>query len=202
VYESGAGEPFADARPEFVGALGKTFTGWGVTWADLDNDGSPELAMANGAIPITSLAKDAGVLRVLTTGADAVRPLNVGTIAPRNGRGVAAADFDNDGNVDLAVGSIGGAVQLLRNDGGGAGHWLEVSLRRFEPGAVVTVILPDGRRLVQEARAGSSYLSSEDPRLHFGLGKQTRVREVVARYPDGRLTRLRDVAADRIVSAG
>ena len=202
VYESRAGKPFADARPEFVGALGRTFTGWGVTWPDLDNDGSPELAMANGAIPITNLAKDGAPVRILTTDGHRVRPVDVGSIAPRNGRGLAAADFDNDGNVDLAVGSVGGKIQLLRNDGGGAGHWLEVSLRRFAPGAVVTVGLPDGRRLVEEARAGSSYLSSEDPRLHFGLGKATRASEVVVRYPDGRVTTLRDVAADRIVTAG
>jgi len=203
VYRSRAGKPFADARPDFVGALGRTFTGWGVTWADLDNGGSPELVMANGAIPITSLAKDAEPVRVLTTDGGNVRPLDVGAIAPRNGRGLAAADYDNNGSVDLAVGSIGGAVQLLRNrPGPKTGHWLEVSLRRFVPGALVTVVLPGGRRLVEEARAGSSYLSSEDPRLHFGLGEETRVDEVVVRYPDGRVTRLRDVAVDRIVSAG
>jgi hypothetical protein len=201
VYRSRLGKPFADARPDFVGSLGRTFTGWGVTWADLDNDGTPELAMANGAIPVTSLAKDAEPVRVLTTDGASVRPLAVGPIAPRNGRGLAAADFDNDGDLDLAVGSVGGAVQLLRNDGGSQeGHWLEVSLRRFVPGTVVTAVLSDGRRLVQSARAGSSYLSSEDPRLHFGLGKETRVDELVVRYPDGRVTRLSDVAADRIVS--
>ena len=61
--------------------------------------------------------------------------------------------------------------------------------------------LPDGRRLVREARAGSSYLSSEDPRLHFGLGDATEVRDVVVRYPGGQVTRLRDVAADRLVTA-
>jgi Na+-translocating ferredoxin:NAD+ oxidoreductase RnfD subunit len=201
VYSSRSGKRFADARPDFVGSLGRTFTGWGVTWADLDNDGSAELVMANGAIPVTSLAKDAQPVRVLTTDGGDIRPLDVGRVAPRNGRGLAAADFDNDGDVDLAVGSIGGDVQLLRNDGGTkAGHWLEVSLRHFVPGAVVTAVLPDGRRLVEEARAGSSYLSSEDPRLHFGLGKETRVDEVVVRYPDGSVTRLRDVAADRIVA--
>jgi ASPIC and UnbV/FG-GAP-like repeat len=203
VYRSRAGEPFADARPDFVGSLGRTFTGWGVAWADLDNDGTPELAMANGAIPVTSLANDAEPVRVLSTDGGSVRPLAVGPIAPRNGRGLAAADFDNDGDLDLAVGSIGGAVQLLRNDGGSqAGHWLEVSLRHLVPGTVVTAVLPDGRRLVQAARAGSSYLSSEDPRLHFGLGKATRVDEIVVRYPDGRVTRLRDVDADRIIRAG
>ena len=203
VYRSRAGKPFADARPDFVGSLGRTFTGWGVTWADLDNDGTPELAMANGAIPVTSLAKDAEPVRVLSTDGGHVTPLDVGSVAPRNGRGLAAADFDNDGDLDLAVGSIGGALQLLRNDGGSqAGHWLEVSLSRFVPGTVVTAILPGGRRLVQVARAGSSYLSSEDPRLHFGLGKETRVDELVVRYPNGRLARLGDVAADRIVTVG
>lgn len=201
VYESRARKPFADARPDFVGALGRTFTGWGDTWADLDNDGAPELAMANGAIPITSLAEDAEPVRVVTTDGGTVAPLDVGSIAPRNGRGLAAADFDNDGDVDLAVGSIGGAVQLLQNNGGSqAGHWLE--LGGLVPGTRVTVVLPDGRRLVEETRAGSSYLSSEDPRLHFGLGKASRVDEIVVRHPGQRPTRLRDVAADRIVSTG
>jgi hypothetical protein len=203
VYRSRAGEPFADARPDFVGSLGRTFTGWGVTWADLDNDGAPELAMANGAIPVTNIAKDAEAVRVLTTDGGSMRPLDAGAIAPRNGRGLAAADFDNDGDLDLAVASIGGAVQLLRNDGGStAGHWLEVSLRRLVPGTIVTATLPDGRRLVQVARAGSSYLSTEDPRLHFGLGKVTRVDELVVRTPNGRVTRIRDQAADRIVGVG
>ena len=159
--------------------------------------------MANGAIPVTSLAKDAEPVRVVTTDGGTSTPLDVGPSRRENGRGLAAADFDNDGDLDLAVDSIGGALQLLRNDGGSqAGHWLEVSLRRFVPGTVVTAVLPDGRRLVRGRTRGSSYLSSEDPRLHFGLGKETRVDELVVRYPDGRSTRLRDVAADRIVTAG
>ncbi|HET9286290.1 MAG TPA: ASPIC/UnbV domain-containing protein, partial [Gaiella sp.] len=95
----------------------------------------------------------------------------------------------------------GGALQLFRNDGA-EGHWLEVALRPFVPGAVVTVVLRDGRRLVRETRAGSSYLSSEDPRLHFGLGDATAVREVVVRRPGGVVTRLRDVPLDRLVVAG
>jgi hypothetical protein len=53
---------------------------------------------------------------------------------------------------------------------------------------------------VQEVHAGSSYLSSEDPRIHFGLGRATRVAELTVRYPDGTTTRLRNVRADRIVT--
>jgi hypothetical protein len=201
VYESRAGKAFADARPDFAPALGDRFTGWGATWADLDLDGSLELALANGAIPITGLAKDAQALQIVSTDGGEVRALDAGADERRNGRGLAAADYDNDGDLDLAVGTIGGRLQLLRNDGA-EGHWLEVSLRRFAPGTVVTVVLPDGSRLVREARAGSSYLSSEDPRLHFGLGDAERVPEVVVRAPNGTVTRLRDVAADRIVAAG
>jgi len=197
VYRARAGLPYADARPDFVDALGQQYTGWGVTWTDLDLDGRLELAMANGAIPVTNLAEDAQRLRVLSTDGGAVRALDTGASAARNGRGLAAADFDNDGDPDLAVSSVGGALQLFRNDGA-TGHWLEVG--GLAPGAVVTAVLPDGRRLVRELHAGSSYLSSEDPRASFGLGGATRVSALVVRRPDGTTTRLRDVASDRLVS--
>jgi hypothetical protein len=116
-----------------------------------------------------------------------------------NGRGLAVADYDNDGRMDIAVNAIGGKLVLLHNTGDGR-HWLEVRLARFAPGAVVTAVLPGGRRLVDEIQAGSSYLSSEDPRAHFGLGKATRLEALEVRWPDGHVTRLRDVKADQIVT--
>ena len=111
------------------------------------------------------------------------------------------ADYDNDGDPDVAVNSIGGKLILLRNDSPER-HWLEVRLGTFAPGAVVTATLGDGRRLVREVHAGSSYLSSEDPRAHFGLGKSTRVRELRVRFPDGHEVVRTNVAADRIVDVG
>jgi hypothetical protein len=200
-YRTRAGKTFADARPDFAPALGQQFTGWGASWADLDLDGRDELLITNGAIPVTSLAQDAQRLRVVTTDGGEVRELRTGAEGVRNGRGLAVADFDNDGDPDVAVGTIGGRLQLFRNDRA-QGHWLEVSLRRFVPGAVVTALLPDGRSVVRVAHAGSSYLSSEDPRLLFGLGAASSVREVVVRYPDGGTVRMRDVRADRLVEAG
>ncbi len=198
-----AGSSFTDARSGLAAAFGPSLTGWGASWVDLDLDGRLDLVLANGAIPVRNLAGDARPIQVLeNTGAgtfsDVGRRLGLRAGPRVNGRGLAAADFDNDGDVDIAVNSIGGRLILLRNTGA-AGHWLEVALDAFAPGARVTAVLPDGRRFVRDVQAGSSYLSSEDPRVHFGLGGATRVRELSVRFPDGRVTRLEGVAADQLV---
>ena len=62
-------------------------------------------------------------------------------------------------------------------------------------------MLPDGRKLVRQVQAGGSYLSSEDPRLLFGLGDAERVRTLVIQYPDGTRTRIEDVTANQLVEA-
>jgi hypothetical protein len=189
---------FEDARADFAGAVGTRYTGWGVSWADLDLDADLDLLLANGAIPLLRLERDAQRLQVLQN-LGGGRFAAGGTWSRRvNGRGLAVADFDNDGDLDVALGSIGGRLALLRNTAA-AGHWLEVKLPRFAPGTRVTAVLPGGRRLEREVLAGSSYLSSEDPRVHFGLGRATRVRELVVRYPGDRETRLENVRADRLL---
>jgi hypothetical protein len=206
---AGAGGPaFADARSDFAAAFGSSFAGWGASWVDLNRDGNLDLVLANGDIPITKLATDARPVQVLEnlTGqglaeqfADASKLPGLLDIPGLNGRGLAAADFDNDGNIDIAINSIGGPLVLLKNTNR-SGHWLEVSLTGFHPNAVVTAMLPDGRRLVREIQAGSSYQSSEDPRAFFGLGAATAVKSLIVRLPDGHETRLANVAGDRIVT--
>ncbi|HVC88014.1 MAG TPA: FG-GAP-like repeat-containing protein [Gaiellaceae bacterium] len=198
---------FANARPNFDPALGTGSAGWGASFVDLSNSGDPALVLASGAIPVTNLAADAEPVRVLAPVARGDTSNGSfgnarGILGPAglrlNGRGLAAADAGNNGRLEIAVNSIGGKLVLLRTSGP-SGHWLDVKLERFSPGAVVTVVLPSGRRLSRAVQAGSSYLSSDDPRVHFGLGAATKVTRLTVRYPWGGESRLADVPADQIV---
>src|SRR6266851_5605909 len=203
-----SGSSFNDVRAAFAPAFGKTFTGWGASWVDLANDGNLDLVLTNGGIPVTNLVRNAQPIQVLenmgappgtapqfTDGTALVG----GNDLPRVvGRGLTTADFNNDGRMDIAINTIGGKLELLRPMGA-VGHWLDVRLARFSPGAVVTAVLADGRRLVSEVQAGSSYLSSQDPRVHFGLGAATSVSQLIVRYPGGQIVERNNVPADRIV---
>jgi ASPIC/UnbV protein/VCBS repeat protein len=195
---------FADVRGD-AGIDLERSTGWGASWADLDHDTDLDLVLVNGYIPVTDLRKDAERVQVfrnlLAEGRDG-RFEEAGAGLRRVGRlvarGSAAADYDNDGDLDVAVLPLGRPLVLLENRGA-AGSWLEIALEGSPPGAEVTVTLPDGRRLRRELAAGGSYLSSEDPRLHFGLGGAGVAREVRIRWPAGDETVLRDVETNQII---
>lgn len=190
-----SGPSFADVRddlgPDLTGS-----TGWGATFADLDLDGDLDLVFVNGDVPVTDLAADAEPVRVLQNRGDGTfEEVRVDDAGPLVARGSAVADYDNDGDLDVAVSVVGGPLVLLENRVG-AGHWLEVDVGAGVPGTRVVVELDDGRSRSCEVAAGGSYLSSEDPRCHVGLG-DAGVRAVVVRWPDGEETRLTDVAVDR-----
>ena len=190
---------------KFAKALDRKATvGWGDAFVDFANTGNLDLILANGAIPVTNLKHDTEPLQVLQ-GLGGGRFTNASGIIDQQGlpkiigRGLAAADFDNNGRMAVAINTIGGPLVLLE-DTGPVGHWLEVSLKGFQAGAVLTATLPNGRTLVQELHDGSSYLSSEDPRAHFGLGNADPRRKLTIRWPDGRVSHLRNIAADQIIT--
>jgi hypothetical protein len=189
----------------FAKALDRKWTvGWGDAFVDFGNSGNLDLILANGAIPVTNLKQDTEPLQLLQGLGGGKFTLASGIIDPEGmpkiiGRGLAVADYANDGRMAVAINTIGGPLVLLE-DRGPVGHWLEVALKGFQAGAVLTATLPDGRKLVQELHDGSSYLSSADPRAHFGLGDATKVSSLKIRWPDGQVSRLSNIAANRIVT--
>ena len=114
------------------------------------------------------------------------------------------ADFDNDGKLDVAITSVGRKAVLLRNVAANAGNWLQiraegVKSNRFGLGATVRVQTP-GRLQVREINNAASYLSSNDMRLHVGLGDAAAVQQLEIQWPSGARQTLTDVKANQILT--
>jgi hypothetical protein len=117
-------------------------------------------------------------------------------------RGVAFGDINNDGNIDMVVFNVGAPPSLFLNETHNSNHRVLFKLvgtksNREAVGARVTVTSAT-RSQIEEVRAGSSYLSTNDPRLHFGLGADAVMEKVEIRWPGGKVEALRNVAADAI----
>ncbi len=110
---------------------------------------------------------------------------------PIVGRGLATADFDNDGDIDIVTNNRGDFPALLRNDGGNANHWLTVHLigtksNRDGIGASLK-LTSEGFVQVEQAKGGTSYMSASDPRIHFGLGKRAKIDSLEITWPSGQV---------------
>ena len=178
---------------------------------DYDNDGWLDLFIANGHVypeveqvspdvrfkQINSLFHNEGNGKFTETTKLAGR----GFQTPYVGRGVAFADFDSDGFMDLVVGNNGDPPLLLHNSGGNGNHFLNFKLvgtksNRDALGARVRV-LAGSLSQIREIAGGGSYLSQSDLRAHFGLGKATRAESVEVKWPSGQRQVFHDVEADR-----
>jgi hypothetical protein len=122
-------------------------------------------------------------------------------------RGVAVGDYDNDGDVDIAVSNNGQAPALLRNDSNTGNHWLAVKLRGAGPplsnrdavGARVKVTAGDLTQ-VDEVISGSGYMSQSDLRLFFGLGQRREVDYVTVRWPSGIVQTVHPEQVDAVIT--
>ena len=183
---------------------------WGTVFADLDNDGWADLVSVNGhvypqvdALPSGARYREPDNILLNQkdgTFCDASAEAGPAVAVPRVGRGLAALDFDNDGNVDLVVENLDGQPLLLRNPGVKGAHWVSFELagttsNRLALGARVT-IRAGGVTQTDEVRSGGSYLSQSDLRLHFGLGPAAKLDEVEIRWPTGKTETLKNLPAD------
>jgi hypothetical protein len=192
-------------------------TAWGVAFNDFDNDADLDVVMTNGH-PMDDIDKVSDIMTQAqkpflfqNDGKGFYREIGAqaGEFFLRTdvGRGLAVADYDNDGDIDFTVNANGRPATLLRNDGGSAaGHWITLRLagtrvNRSALGAMVTVTA-GGRKQVREVRSASSFMSQNDMRLHFGLGAATRVDQIEVRWPgrEPRIERMGPFPADQFLT--
>ena len=189
-----------------VSDVGLELTGWGVSFGDIDLDGDLDLLLASGDIPIQDLAAAGEALTYLENIGntseprfiDATARVGLDAVRSMNGRAVALADYDNDGDLDAAISAIGQPLVLLSNLRD-SGNWLIVDAGTPVPGMRVRAELPDGLVLERSAVAGSSWLSSEDPRVHLGLGDAEVIDRLSILMPECGEYVIEDVTAGQIL---
>ena len=185
-----------------VAALSAIHSGWGAGFADLDNDGWKDLLVAQGHVMDNvekidpSLRSQEPPLIAMNRGGRFERAAGPALPAVA-GRGLAFGDLDNDGAIDAVMSVLGGPPIVFHNRGGG-GRWLTLSLRggRSNRDGFGARVFVNGQR--QDAGAAGSYLSSNDKRVHFGLGSAAPVK-VEIRWPSGVVQRLDNVTANQIL---
>jgi hypothetical protein len=209
----GKGE-FQDVTIEAGLGRNTRFVGWGCGFFDFDNDGWPDLLLVNGhAFPEVDRLKidihyrDRAILYRNDHGkfVDISESAGPGILEKHSARGLAFADYDNDGSVKAVVNNQNEAPSLLRLSGKTANHWTELKLEgvtanRSAIGARVRVTTAGDLVQTAEVRSGGSYLSQSDLRLHFGLGSAVKVDKVEIAWPGGGRQVETDLRADRIVA--
>ena len=195
-----------------LGRMTRMHSGWGVRFIDYDNDGWKDLLIAQGhdldTIELQApqfhyrepmlLARNLGG-RFADVSAASGDVFQRAWVA----RGLAAGDIDNDGRIDAVVTTNDGAAYVLHNQTVTSNHWLTLKLvghrsNRDAIGAEVEIVTAKGKQLAI-VTTSSSYLSSSDKRVHFGLGTETVVRAVMIRWPSGISQTLNDVRADQFL---
>jgi hypothetical protein len=193
-------------------------TGFGTVLADFDDDGKLDLAVVNGRVSRGNSADVAGLdpfwrpyaernQLFANDGAGRFRDLSqdngpfCGSFAVS--RGLACGDLRNDGGIDLLVTSIAGPARLYRNAVRERGHWLGIraidpALRRDAYGAEITV-RAGKHRWLRWINPGYSYLCSNDPRVHFGLGQVDHVDGIEIVWPDGNEESFPEQAVDHYI---
>ena len=207
LYRNEGAGLFADVS--VAAGLGRTsfhFVGFGTGFFDRDNDRDLDLLVANGHVypqieragSGTAYAQPNQLLDNRGTHFELLLPRAGDSLGPAKvSRGSAIADYDNDGDLDILVTNLDDRPTLLRNDVGNRHNWLGVELVGKESnrgGIGARLYLAAGGKVqVRDIISGSSFLSSEDPRAHLGLGRIETVDSLRVRWPSGAVQVLKDL---------
>jgi hypothetical protein len=219
LYHNLGGSTFEDVT--FQAGLGRhtQFLGWGCGFLDFDNDGWPDILICNGHVypEVEQLRTEAGyaqrklLYRNLRNGhfEDISMNAGPGISEPTASRGCAFGDFDNDGDVDFVVNCVNDVPQLVRCDSSVQNNWIKVRTigtksNRSGIGARLRCVVQmpgetKPHQQIDEVRSGGGYLSQSDLRVHFGIGKATKVDLLEIRWPSGLVQTLQDVKANQLI---
>jgi hypothetical protein len=213
LYKNEDGEFFTDVSRE-AGLAARQYLGWGVAFLDVDDDGWPDLVIANGHVYPEVDSRPVGdkylqptlLLRNLGNGrfADWTASAGPAFSTPRPARGLAIGDLDGDGRPEIVIVNMNGTPSLLKNRKTG-GAFLNVALvgtksNRSAIGARVRV-LEGPRGMIQEVMSGGSFYSQNSMVLHFGLGKAAAVDQIEIRWPSGAVQTWKKVAVNQKIVA-
>ncbi|MDX2153218.1 MAG: CRTAC1 family protein [Bryobacteraceae bacterium] len=212
IYRNNGDGTFHDASLSAGMGVNRKYLGFGVAFFDYDNDGWKDLFVANGHV-YAQLADrgmhvsyaQPGVLYANRRNGkfgDVTKETGTALAVNRVSRGCAIGDLNNDGRLEIVLNNLDAAPTVLRREQGAAGNSLLLKLRgvksnRSGIGARVRVRCGD-RTQVDEVMSGTSYYSSSDLRLHFGLGAAAAAVVVEVDWPSGMKDRLTGVAAGRV----
>jgi enediyne biosynthesis protein E4 len=215
LYHNNQDGTFTDATfTSEIGNKALLLSGVSMKFLDYDNDGWTDILQLNGAMldniqlyhsevtypePLLMFRNSGkGMFKKVSEslGPDFVRPIV--------GRGIATADYDNDGDIDIVTNNRGDSPSLLRNDGGSANHWLSVLLigtksNRDGIGASLN-LTSDGITQFEQSKGGMGYMSASDPRIHFGLGKRNKIQSLQITWPSGQVDKLTNMPVDQIIA--
>ncbi|HEV8291870.1 MAG TPA: ASPIC/UnbV domain-containing protein, partial [Tepidisphaeraceae bacterium] len=185
------------------GIVDRPFTGWGGGFFDCDNDGEMEIAIANGRVakrrglgppemgPFWSKYAETNLFFVSDgKGAFVDASEKSGDFCAKGEvhRGLAFGDLRNRGAIDMVVSNVDNTVRIFRNDAAGkGGHWLQVlpMIGKREALGAKVIVSAAGRTRLGLCLRSYSYISSNDPRVHFGLGKAEKVDSLEVHWPSG-----------------
>ncbi len=204
---------FTDQAGE-IGQATRLLSGWGLKFFDSDNDGDPDLFLANGHPDdmVETLAarvkyKEPLLMFENVNGKYKNVSAQSGEVFKKDfsARGASFGDFDNDGLIDVLVVNNGEAPALIRNQGGSGNNWIGLNLVAAKggsnPGAVGAIITwtAGGVKRQRLKTSGGSYLASHDPREVLGLGKATKLDSLEIKWPSGKTDKLTNPPINRYV---
>jgi hypothetical protein len=212
LYRNDGGGVFSDVTYAAGLGLHTQYLGWGTMFFDFDNDGWPDLVLANGHVypEVDKFHLSSGYMepRLLYhnngngTFTDISASAGPGFSAVSSARGLAVGDFWNDGRMSVLINNVYAKPSVLVNATQYKNHWVAfktVGTRSNRDGIGAKIsVKAGGRTLVDEVRSGSSYISQNDLRVHFGLGLAPKIDGVEVRWPSGLVEHFDNLGVDAI----